>query len=187
MTETPNPGGNQPPNDNPGASANPSEPLDSDDFSPEQRKRLGKILSAERDKIRSQFADYDTIKQQLKEIEKSKLTEAEKLQLERDEAKKEAESWKKKAEKADSLELRTKLFSEFKTKAGDPLPSTLLKYVKGKTEEDIQKSIETVAADYGIKTKKIIGNPIPPGSNQSGGKHDFINAQILGAAGRGGR
>ena len=189
MTDDVTPGGNQPPQNEPGASANPSEPLDSDDFSPEQRKRLGKILSAERDKIRSQFADYEDLKKQLKEIEKSKLTEAEKLQLERDEAKKEAESWKKKAEKADSLELRTKLFSEFKTKSGDSLPSHLLKYVKGKTEEDIQKSIELVAADFGLKTekRKTIGNPIPPGSNQSGDKHAFMNAQILGAAGRGGR
>ena len=189
MTDDITPGGNQPPQNEPGASANPSEPLDSDDFSPEQQKKLGKILAAERQKVKDQFKDYDDLKKQLKEIEKSKLTEAEKLQMERDEAKKEAESWKKKAEKADSLELRTKLFSEFKTKSGDSLPSHLLKYVKGKTEEDIQKSIELVAADFGLKTerKKTIGNPIPPGSNQSGDKHAFMNAQILGAAGRGGR
>ena len=187
MTEDVTPGGNQPPQNEPGASANPSEPLDSDDFTPEQRKRLGKILSAERDKIRSQFADYDDLKKQLKEIEKSKLTEAEKLQLERDEAKKEAENWKKRAEKADSLELRTKLFADYKSKTGESLPAHLLKYVKGKTEEDIQKSIEAVASDFGLKAKRNVGNPIPPGSNEPPKKNDWMNAHILGAAGRGGR
>ena len=157
------------------------------DFTPEQRRRLGKILSAERDKIRSQFADYDDLKKQLKEIEKSKLTEAEKLQLERDEAKKEAESWKKKAEKADSLELRTKLFSEYKSKNGESLPSHLLKYVKGKTEEDIQKSIELVASDFGIKAKRNIGNAIPPGNNEPSKKNAWMNEHILNVAGRGSR
>ena len=189
MTETPNPGGNQPPQNEPGASANPSEPLDSDDFSPEQQKKLGKILAAERQKVKDQFKDYDDLKKQLKEIEKSKLTESEKLQLERDEAKKEAESWKKKAERGEVVERRAKLFSDFKTKGGDSLPTHLLKYVKGKSEEEITASIESIAADFGIKTekKKNIGNPIPPGSNQPGDKHAFMNAQILGAAGRGGR
>ena len=189
MAEDITPGWNQPPQNEPGASANPSEPLDSDDFSPEQQKKLGKILAAERQKVKDQFKDYDDLKKQLKEIEKSKLTESERLQVERDEAKKEAESWRKKAEKADSLELRTKLFSEFKTKTGESLPSHLLKYVKGKKEEEITASIESIAADFGIKTekKKNIGNPIPPGSNQPGDKHAFMNAQILGAAGRGGR
>ena len=107
MTDNPSPGGNQPPQNDSGASVNPSEPSTSDDicFSPEQQKRLGKILSVEREKVKSQYADYDDIKKKLKEIEREKLTEAEKLQLERDEAKKEAETWKKKAEKGDALEL----------------------------------------------------------------------------------
>ena len=180
-------GGNQPPTDNPGASANPSEPQ-SDDFTPEQQKKLGKILSAEREKVKSQFADYEELKKQLKEIEKSKLTEAQQLQLERDEAKKEAESTKKRLEKYEALELRTKLFSDYKTKSGDPLPSNLLKYVKGKNEEEINKSIESVAADFGMKMerRKNIGNPTPPGSDPIG-KHAFMNTQILTAAGRGGR
>lgn len=191
MTDQELNGGNQPPEkDNPGASANPSEPESDDiEFTPEQKKKLGKILSAERNKVRDQFKDYDDLKKQLKEIEKSKLTEAQQLQLERDEAKKETESAKKRLEKYEALELRTKLFSDFKTKSGEPLPSNLLKYVKGKTEEDITASIEAIAADFGIKTekKKNIGNPTPPGSESVQGKHAFMNAQILSAAGRGGR
>ena len=190
MVDNPADGGNQPPVKNePGASANPSEPLNSDDFTPEQQKKLGKILSAERDKIKSQFADYDDLKTKLKEIEKSKLTEAQQLQLERDEAKKEAESTKKKLEKFEALELRTKLFSDFKTKSGEPLPSNLLKYVKGKNEEEILKNIESIAADFGLKLdkKKNIGNPTPPGSETPESKHAFMNAAILAAAGRGGR
>ena len=192
MTDNPSPGGNQPPQNDSGASVNPSEPSSSDDidFTPEQQKRLGKILSAEREKVKSQYADYDDIKKKLKEIEREKLTEAEKLQLERDEAKKEAETWKKKAEKGDALELRTKLFAEFKTKSGDSLPSHLLKYVKGKGEEEILKSIESVASDFGLKAtnKKGTGGPIPPGGTEPPDKkHGFMNAQILGAAGRGGR
>jgi len=179
---TPTPG-----NKSPEASATTSEPLNTDDFTPEQQKRLGKILSAERDKVKSQYADYDDLKTKLKEIEKSKLTEAQQLQLERDEAKKETESTKKKLEKFEALELRTKLFSDFKTKSGEPLPSNLLKYVKGKNEEEILRNIESIAADFGLKLKKNLGNPIPPGSNDPQNKHGFINAQILGAAGRAGR
>jgi hypothetical protein len=190
MVETPTDGGNQPPINEPGASANPSEPESDDiDFTPEQKKKLGKILSAERNKIRDQFKDYEDLKAKLKEIEKSKLTEAQQLQLERDEAKKEAEVLKKKVEKLGAVELRTKLFSDYKTKAGDSLPSHLLKYVSGKDEETILKSIESVANDFGLKLekKKNIGNQIPPGTNDPQNKHGFINAQILGAAGRGGR
>ena len=188
MVDETNPGGNQPPTENPGASANPSEPQ-SDDFTPEQQKKLGKILSAEREKVKSQFADYEELKNRLKEIEKSKLSEAQQLQLERDEAKKEAESTKKKLEKFEALELRTRLFSDYKTKSGEPLPSNLLKYVKGKNEEEITKSIEAVAADFGLKMdrRKNIGNPTPPGSDPMQGKHGFMNAAILSAAGRGGR
>jgi hypothetical protein len=63
----------------------------------------------------------------------------------------------------------------------------LLKYVKGKNEEEILKNIESIAADFGLKLKKNLGNPIPPGSNDPQNKHGFINAQILGAAGRAGR
>ena len=189
MVDEANPGGNQPPTDNPGASANPSEPQSDDiEFTPEQKRKLGKILSAERQRVKEQFADYDELKKQLKEIEKSKLTEAQQLQLERDEAKKEAESTKKKLEKFEALELRTRLFSDYKTKSGEPLPSNLLKYVKGKNEEEIAKSIEAVAADFGLKMerRKNIGNPTPPGSDPLG-KHAFMNGQILTAAGRGGR
>ncbi len=188
MTDDELNGGNQPPADKSGASANPSEP-ESDDFTPEQKKKLGKILSAERSRIKEQFADYDDLKTKLKEIEKSKLTEAQQLQLERDEAKKETESTKKKLEKFEALELRTKLFSDFKTKSGEPLPSNLLKYVKGKNEEEILRNIESIASDFGlrIEKKKNIGNLIPPGSNDPQNKHGFINAQILGAAGRAGR
>ncbi len=190
MTDNELNGGNQPPaDDKPGASANPSVPLNTDDFTPEQQKKLGKILSSERDKVKSQYADYDDLKKQLKEIEKSKLTEAQQLQLERDEAKKETESTKKKLERFEALELRTKLFSDYKTKSGEPLPSNLLKYVKGKSEDEILKNIESIAADFGlrIEKKKNIGNQIPPGSNDPQNKHGFINAQILGAAGRTGR
>lgn len=192
MTDEELNGGNQPPADNnPGASANPSEPLESDDieFTPEQKKKLGKILSAERNKVREQFKDYDELKTKLKEIEKSKLTEAQQLQLERDEAKKEAEALKKKVEKLSSVELRTKLFSDYKTKAGESLPSHLLKYVSGKDEDAIIKSIESVANDFGLKLekKKNIGNPTPPGSNDPQNKHGFMNSQILTVAGRGGR
>lgn len=185
MVETPTNGGNQPPIEEPGASANPSEP-ESDDFTPEQKKKLGKILSAERSRIKEQFADYDDLKKQIKEIETSKLSESQKLQLERDEAKKEAESTKKKLEKFEALELRTKLFSDYKTKSGEPLPSNLLKYVKGKNEEEILKNIESIADDFGlrIEKRKNIGNNIPPGSNAPPKKNDFINAQIMGAAGR---
>ena len=190
MTEQELNGGNQPPaDDKSGASANPSEPESDEDFTPEQKKKLGKILSAERNKIRDQFKDYEDLKAKLKEIEKSKLTESQQLQLERDEAKKDAESTKKKLEKYEALELRTKLFSDYKTKSGEPLPSNLLKYVKGKNEEEILKNIESIAADFGIglEKKKNIGNQIPPGTNDPQNKHGFINAQILGAAGRGGR
>jgi len=74
MTDDELNGGNQPPADKSGASANPSEP-ESDDFTPEQKKKLGKILSAERSRIKEQFADYEDLKTKLKEIEKSKLTE----------------------------------------------------------------------------------------------------------------
>ena len=186
MTEQEANGGNQPPaDDKSGASANPSEP-ESDDFTPEQKKKLGKILSAERSRIKEQFADYDDLKTKLKEIETSKLSESQKLQLERDEAKKEAESTKKKLEKFEALELRTKLFSDYKTKSGEPLPSNLLKYVKGKNEEEILKNIESIADDFGlrIEKRKNIGNNIPPGSNAPPKKNDFINAQIMGAAGR---
>ena len=190
MTDEPISGGNQPPTDDKsGASANPSEPQSDDiEFTPEQKKKLGKILSAERQRVKEQFADYDELKKQLKEIEKSKLTEAQQLQLERDEAKKEAETTKKQLEQFEALELRTRLFSDFKTKTGEPLPSNLLKYVKGKNEEEISKSIEAVAADFGLKMerRKNIGNPTPPGSDPIG-KHAFMNSQILTAAGRGGR
>jgi hypothetical protein len=189
MTEQEAIGGNQPPEDKPGASANPSEPLISDDFTPEQQKKLGKILSAERDKVKSQFADYDSLKAKLKEIEKSKLTEAQQLQLERDEAKKETESTKKKLEKFEALELRTKLFSDYKTKSGEPLPSNLLKYVKGKNEEEILKNIESIAADFGLKLekRKNIGNPTPAGGDAVPDKHGFMNDMIKSAAGLGGR
>ena len=190
MTDQELNGGNQPPAEESGASANPSEPESDDiDFSPEQKRKLGKILSAERAKVRDQFKDYDDLKKQLKEIEKSKLTEAQQLQLERDEAKKEAEALKKKVEKLSSVELRTKLFSDYKTKAGESLPSHLLKYVSGKDEEAITKSIESVANDFGLKLdkKKNIGNPTPPGGNAPQDKHGFINSVIMGAAGRGGR
>ena len=190
MTEDDLNGGNQPPaDDKSGASASPSVPLNTDDFTPEQQKRLGKILSAERDKVKSQYADYDDLKAKLKEIEKSKLTEAQQLQLERDEAKKLAESLQKKVEKLSSVELRTKLFSDYKTKAGESLPSHLLKYVSGKDEEAITKSIESIANDFGLKLekKKNIGNAIPPGANDPLNKHGFINSMIMGAAGRGGR
>jgi len=186
-------GGNQPPEDKSGASANPSVPLNTDDFTPEQQKKLGKILSAERDKVRDQFKDqlkdYEITRSKLKEIEKSKLTEAQQLQLERDEAKKETESTKKRLEKYEALELRTKLFSDFKTKSGDPLPSNLLKYVKGKTEEEILKNIESIAEDFGLKLekKRNIGNPTPAGGESATGKHDFMNDMIMGAAGLGGR
>lgn len=189
MVDNPTDGGNQPPvDDKSGASANPSEP-ESDDFTPEQKKKLGKILSAERAKVRDQYKDYDDLKKQIKDIETSKLSEAQKLQLERDEAKKEAEATKKRLEKFEALELRTRLFSDFKTKSGEPIPSNLLKYVKGKTEEDITKSIESIAADFGLKMdkRKNIGNPTPPGSEAAGSKHAFMNSAILSAAGRGGR
>jgi vacuolar-type H+-ATPase subunit I/STV1 len=191
MTDQEAIGGNQPPaDDKSGASANPSEPESDDiDFTPEQKRKLGKILSAERNKVREQFKDYEELKTKLKEIEKSKLTEAQQLQLERDEAKKEAEALKKKVEKLGAVELRTKLFSDFKTKAGDSLPSHLLKYVSGKDEETITKSIESIANDFGLKLekKKNIGNQIPPGTNDPQNKHGFINSMIMGAAGRGGR
>ena len=189
MTDQELNGGNQPPaDDKSGASANPSEPESDDiDFTPEQKKKLGKILSAERNKIRDQYKDYEDLKAKLKDIEKSKLSEAQQLQLERDEAKKEAEVLKKKVEKLGAVELRTKLFSDYKTKAGDSLPSHLLKYVSGKDEDAILKSIESVANDFGLKLekKRNIGNNIPPGSNAPPKKNDFINAQIMGAAGRG--
>ena len=89
-------------------------------------------------------------------------------------------------EKFEALELRTKLFSDYKTKSGEPLPSNLLKYVKGKNEEEILKNIESIADDFGlrIEKRKNIGNNIPPGSNAPPKKNDFINAQIMGAAGR---
>jgi hypothetical protein len=188
MVETPTDGGNQPPIEEPGTSANPSEP-ESDDFTPEQKKKLGKILSAERARIKEQFADYDGLKAKLKEIEKSKLTEAQQLQLERDEAKKEVDSTKKKLEKYEALELRTKLFSDYKTKSGEPLPSNLLKYVKGKTEEEILKNIESIAADFGLKLEKRrnIGNSTPAGGDPVQGKHDAMNSIIMSAAGLGGR
>jgi hypothetical protein len=190
MVETPTNGGNQPPIEEPGASANPSEPESDDiEFTPEQKKKLGKILSAERAKVRDQFKDYDDLKRQIKDIETSKLSESQKLQLERDEAKKEAESTKKKLEKFEALELRTKLFADYKTKSGEPLPSNLLKYVKGKNEEEILKNIESIADDFGlrIEKRKNIGNNIPPGSEAPESKHAFMNAAILAAAGRGGR
>jgi hypothetical protein len=178
------------PNTNPEASATTPEPESDDiEFTPEQKKKLGKILSAERSRIKEQFADYDGLKAKLKEIEKSKLSESQQLQLERDEAKKETEATKKRLEKFEALELRTKLFSDYKTKGGDPLPSNLLKYVKGKNEEEILGNIESIAADFGLKLEKRrnIGNPTPAGGEAPPNKNDFINAQIMSMAGRGGR
>ncbi|MCK9570240.1 hypothetical protein M0R72_14945 [Candidatus Pacearchaeota archaeon] len=191
MTEQELNGGTQPPAKNTEAAANPSEPNESDDikFTPEQQKRLGKLLSAERDKVRDQFKDYDELKTKLREIEKSKLTESQRLQQERDDAIKEKDALSKKVEKLGAVELRTKLFADFRTKDGQGLPSHLIKYVTGKDEASITASIESIATDFGAKLgkKQSIGSPTPPGSERATGKHDFINAQILSAAGYGSR
>jgi len=190
MTEQELNGGTQPPANHTEAAANPSEPNESDvEFTPEQQKKLGKLLAAERQRERERYKDYDELKTKLKDIEKSKLTESQRLQQERDEAIKEKDALSKKVEKLGAVELRTKLFSDFRTKDGQGLPSHLMKYVTGKDEESITKSIESIATDFGAKLskKQSIGNPTPAGSNDAADKHAFMNAQILQAAGRGGR
>ena len=192
MTDQELNGGNQPPEDNKsGAPANPSEPSESDDieFTPAQKKKLGKLLSQERKATREQYKDYDDLKKKISEIENSKLTESERLQKERDEARGEAAQIKKQLEEAAAKEMRMTLFADFKMKDGQSLPISLLQYVTGNDEKSIASSIESVAQNFGANVKKRnnIGNPTPAGGEASPGKNDFINAQIMSAAGRGGR
>lgn len=188
MTDNPD-GGAQPPANDPGASATTPEPDNSDDFTPEQKKKLGSLLAAERRKVRDQFKDYEDLKKKLQDSENAKLSDAERLQKERDEARGDASNWRTKAESLEAEKRRINLFADFKLKDGSSLPINLLKYVSGSSKEDIQSSIESLASDFGAKLekKKSVGNPTPPGSSSTPGKHDFMNAQILSAAGRGGR
>jgi len=192
MTDQEVNGGNQPPaEEKPGVPANPSEPSESDDidFTPEQKKKLGKLLSAERKAVREQFKDYPELQKKLKEMENAKLTESERLQKEKEEAIKERDEAKKQALEFGSKELRVQMYAEFKTKDGQSLPISLMKYVTGSNEKEIASSIESIASDFGAKLekRKQIGNPTPAGGEASPGKNDFINAQIMSAAGRGGR
>lgn len=189
MVDNPEVGGTPTPEGNPSEGAASSEPNESDDFTPEQKKRIGQLLSKERKTVREQFKDYDDLKKKISEIENSKLSEAEKLQKERDEARGEAANIKKQLEELSAKEMRINMFADFKTKDGQNLPINLIKYVQGNSKDDILESIESIAADFGAKLekKKGIGNPTPPGGSPAPSKHAFMNEQILVAAGRGGR
>lgn len=195
MTDQELNGGNQPPAENPGVPANPSEPNESDDieFTPEQKKKLGKIISAERKAERktvtAQFKDYDDLKKKIQEIENSKLSESERLQKERDEAARERDEAKKQLSDFGAKELRITMYSEFKTKDGQSLPIGLMKYVTGTDEKSIAASIESIAADFGAKVekRKNIGNSTPAGGEGAPVKNSFMNDQIMTMAGRGSR
>lgn len=188
MTDQELNGGTQPPAKDTEAAATTPEPESDDiEFTPEQKKKLGKLLSNERKAVREQFKDYNDLKKKLADIETSKLSETERLQKERDEAKAEADTIKKQLEDFSAKELRVKLYAEYKTKDGQSLPIGLMKYVTGNDEKSIAASIESIAQDFGAKVRKSIGNPTPPGSESASGKNDFINSQIMSMAGRGGR
>lgn len=194
MTDQELNGGNQPPEDKPGVPANPSEPNESDDieFTPEQKKKLGKIISnerkAERKTVTAQFKDYDDLKKKIAEIEDAKLSESERLQKEKEEAIKERDAIKNQIAEFASKDLRVKLFSEFTMKDGQALPIDLLQYVKGDDEKSIASSIEAVARSFGAKLekRKQIGNSTPAGTEAVPNKNDFMNQQIMDLAGRGG-
>jgi alanyl-tRNA synthetase len=196
MTDQELNGGNQPPEDNKsGAPANPSEPNESDDieFTPEQKRKLGKIISAERKAERktvaAQFKDYDDLKKKIQEIEDAKLSESERLQKEKEEAIKERDAIKNQLADFGAKELRINMYSEYKTKDGQSLPIGLMKYVTGTDEKSIAASIESIAADFGAKVekRKNIGNSTPAGTEAVPNKNAFMNDQIMAVAGRGGR
>jgi len=191
MTDQEAIGGNQPPaEEKPGTPANPSEPSESDDieFTPEQKKKLGKLLSAERKAVREQFKDYPDLQKKLKEMENAKLTESERLQKEKEEAIKERDTVKNQLSEFAAKEMRITMYAEYKTKDGQSLPIGLMKYVTGSDEKSIATSIESIAADFGTKLekRKNIGNPTPAGGEATQGKNDFMNNLIYAAAGRGG-
>lgn len=183
-------GGTQPPAKDTEAAATTPEPESDDiEFTPEQKKKLGKLLSAERKAVREQFKDYNDLKKKIEEIENSKLSETERLKKEKEDAARERDEAKGKLSEFEAKDLRIKLYSEFKTKDGQSLPVSLMKYVTGNDEKSITSSIESIAADFGAKLEKRkgIGNPTPAGGEAVTGKHDFMNSLIMGAAGLGGR
>jgi len=178
-----------PDNKSPEASATTPEPESDDiEFTPEQKKKLGKLLSNERKAVREQFKDYNELKQKLTAAENAKLSESERLQKERDDAKRETADIKNQIAEFGAKELRITMYSEFKMKDGQSLPINLIKYVTGNDEKSIAASIESIASDFGAKLekRKQIGNPTPAGGEASQGKNDFMNNLIYAAAGRGG-